>query len=263
MHLNSSVEASPVDEALDNGHLSLAELLGGVTTSGVGERDRVADLDVVGKGDVLNLNIGRLPLVEEEESGVVGGDDVWAGEQRKRELGIGESYRIISYSPAGTGWKSRDMMGGTREKKKRRSGRISKSQVLRAIFRRGADWDLLERISCSCSFHRLTLFAQWSANASSTVLHTFRSSLSSNSRPRGTAACRVEEGKTCRCLACSVMQGTRQQGVGRDGLCVYKRGNRCSFEPASPVGDPTTRARPSVHAVLMLLCRALASAGVH
>jgi hypothetical protein len=45
-----------VDEALDDGHLGLFELLLGVTTCGVGEIDGVADLDVVGEGDVLDFD---------------------------------------------------------------------------------------------------------------------------------------------------------------------------------------------------------------
>lgn len=59
------------------------------------ERDGVADLDVVGKGDVLDLNIGRLPLVEEEESGVVGGDDVCSkrADKTERQLGNWDSCR--------------------------------------------------------------------------------------------------------------------------------------------------------------------------
>lgn len=47
---------APVDQALNNGHLSLLELLLGITTSGVGEIYGMADLDVVGKGDVLHLD---------------------------------------------------------------------------------------------------------------------------------------------------------------------------------------------------------------
>lgn len=47
---------APVDQTLDNGHLRLLELLLGITAGGVGEIYGVADLDVVGQGDVLNLN---------------------------------------------------------------------------------------------------------------------------------------------------------------------------------------------------------------
>ena len=47
---------APVDQSLDNGHLSLLELLLGVTASSVGEVDGMADLDVIGQGDILNLN---------------------------------------------------------------------------------------------------------------------------------------------------------------------------------------------------------------
>ena len=47
---------APVDQSLDNGHLSLLELLLSVTASSVGEVDGMADLDVIGQGDILNLN---------------------------------------------------------------------------------------------------------------------------------------------------------------------------------------------------------------
>ena len=53
---SSSSGNAPVDQSLDNGHLGLLELLLGVTTSGVGEVDSMADLNVVGKGDVLDLD---------------------------------------------------------------------------------------------------------------------------------------------------------------------------------------------------------------
>ena len=48
-----------VDETFDNGHLGLFELLLGVTASGVGEVDCVADLDVVREGDIFNLDTVR------------------------------------------------------------------------------------------------------------------------------------------------------------------------------------------------------------
>ena len=47
---------APVDQSLDNGHLSLLELLLGVTASSVGEVDGMADLDIIGQRDVLHLN---------------------------------------------------------------------------------------------------------------------------------------------------------------------------------------------------------------
>ena len=47
---------APVNQALNDGHLRLLELLLRVTASGVGEVDGMADLDVVGQGDVLDLN---------------------------------------------------------------------------------------------------------------------------------------------------------------------------------------------------------------
>ena len=47
---------APVDQSLNDGHLRLLELLLRVTASGVGEVDGMADLDVVGEGDVLDLD---------------------------------------------------------------------------------------------------------------------------------------------------------------------------------------------------------------
>ena len=47
---------APVNKSLNNGHLSLFELLLGISASSVGEVDGMADLDVIGQGDILNLN---------------------------------------------------------------------------------------------------------------------------------------------------------------------------------------------------------------
>lgn len=49
-----------VDEALNDGHAALGELLLGVAAGRVGHVDGVADLDVVGQGDVLDLNAERM-----------------------------------------------------------------------------------------------------------------------------------------------------------------------------------------------------------
>ena len=46
----------PVHQALDDRHLSLLELLLGITASGVGEVNGMADLDVICEGDILHLN---------------------------------------------------------------------------------------------------------------------------------------------------------------------------------------------------------------
>ena len=46
----------PVNQSLNDGHLRLLELLLGVTAGGVGKVDGMADLDVVGQRDVLDLN---------------------------------------------------------------------------------------------------------------------------------------------------------------------------------------------------------------
>ena len=50
------IVSAPVNQPLDNGHLSLLELLLGVTAGSVWKVDGMADLDVVGEGDVLDLN---------------------------------------------------------------------------------------------------------------------------------------------------------------------------------------------------------------
>ena len=54
--VNPRVINAPVNQSLNDGHLRLLELLLGITASGVGEVDSVASLDVVGQGDVLDLN---------------------------------------------------------------------------------------------------------------------------------------------------------------------------------------------------------------
>lgn len=46
----------PVNETLDDGHLCLLELLLCITASSVREVDRMADLNVVGQRDVLDLD---------------------------------------------------------------------------------------------------------------------------------------------------------------------------------------------------------------
>lgn len=49
-------KAAPVDQSLNNGHLSLFELLLGITSSGVGQENGVADLDVVLERNVLDFD---------------------------------------------------------------------------------------------------------------------------------------------------------------------------------------------------------------
>jgi len=51
-----------VDQSLDDRHLSLLELLLGITASGVGEVNGVADLNVICEGDILHLNILSIPF---------------------------------------------------------------------------------------------------------------------------------------------------------------------------------------------------------
>ena len=47
---------APVHQSFNDRHMRLLELLLGVTASSVGEVDGMADLDVIGQGDILNLN---------------------------------------------------------------------------------------------------------------------------------------------------------------------------------------------------------------
>jgi hypothetical protein len=79
----------------------------------VGKEDGVADLDVVGEGDVLDLDIGRLPAVEQQEAGVVGCEDVCTGRKVGFRAGFDSEQRAASGGalrregvPAGTGAKS-------------------------------------------------------------------------------------------------------------------------------------------------------------
>lgn len=53
---------TPVNQSLNDGHLRLLELLLGITAGGVREVDGVADLDVVGQGDVLDLDTVELAV---------------------------------------------------------------------------------------------------------------------------------------------------------------------------------------------------------
>ena len=53
---STGVQNAPVNQALNDGHLRLLELLLRVTASRVGEVDGMADLDVVREGDVLDLD---------------------------------------------------------------------------------------------------------------------------------------------------------------------------------------------------------------
>merc|ERR1712093_278977 len=53
----AAVHHQGADESLDDGHLSLAELLASISAGGVGEPDWVADLDVVLQGDILAIDL--------------------------------------------------------------------------------------------------------------------------------------------------------------------------------------------------------------
>ncbi len=54
--VNRRVTNAPVNQSLNDRHLRLLELLLSITASGVGEVDGVANLNVGGEGDVLDLN---------------------------------------------------------------------------------------------------------------------------------------------------------------------------------------------------------------
>jgi hypothetical protein len=52
--------SSPVNETLDDRHLSFLELFLGITTSGVGEVYGVADLDIILERDILDLETDNM-----------------------------------------------------------------------------------------------------------------------------------------------------------------------------------------------------------
>jgi len=75
----SSVHHEGVDQSLNDGHSSLGELLLGVSASSVGNVDGMVDVDVVGQGDVLDLDLLRVPFAEELNGSLVSDllDVVW------------------------------------------------------------------------------------------------------------------------------------------------------------------------------------------
>ena len=97
------MSAAPVDEALDDGHLGLAELLGRIATGSVREEHRVADLDVVGEGDVLDLDLGRVPLAEEQDAVGVRLKDPVAQERGTESVRmLGCEVDLLLLAPAST-----------------------------------------------------------------------------------------------------------------------------------------------------------------
>jgi len=70
----AAVHHERVGEALDDGALGLAETLDGITTGRVGEVDGLADLDVVGQGNVPDLDVLVAPLVEQLDAADFLGD---------------------------------------------------------------------------------------------------------------------------------------------------------------------------------------------
>ena len=69
----AAVHHERVGETLDDGALGLAETLDGVTTGRVRQVHGLADLDVVGQGDVPDLDILVAPLVEQLDAANLGG----------------------------------------------------------------------------------------------------------------------------------------------------------------------------------------------
>ena len=63
-HKSHSKENAPVYQTLNNRHLRLLELLLGKTACSVGQVDGMADLNVVRKGDVVNVDAIGLSLGE-------------------------------------------------------------------------------------------------------------------------------------------------------------------------------------------------------
>jgi len=59
-----------VNQTFDNGHLGLLEPPLGITASGMGDPDGVANLNVVGQGDVLNFDILRIPSTKKLDDAV-------------------------------------------------------------------------------------------------------------------------------------------------------------------------------------------------
>lgn len=86
----TAVHHHGVGEPLNNGALGLAETLDGKATSGVGQVDGGANLDVVLEGDILDLNVLEGPLVEQADTLSISGNldgkshvDYGRGGQRK------------------------------------------------------------------------------------------------------------------------------------------------------------------------------------
>jgi len=70
----SSVHHQGVGETLDDWALGLSESLLGVSSGGVGDVDRSSDLNVIGQGDISDLDILVTPLVEELDAANLIGD---------------------------------------------------------------------------------------------------------------------------------------------------------------------------------------------
>jgi len=49
-------DAAPINQSLDYWHLCLLELLFGIASGGVRQEDRMANLNVVLEGDILDFN---------------------------------------------------------------------------------------------------------------------------------------------------------------------------------------------------------------
>jgi len=70
----AAVHHERVGQTLNDGALRLAETLDGVSACAVRDVDRLPDLDVVGEGDVPDLDVLVAPLVEELGAANLGSD---------------------------------------------------------------------------------------------------------------------------------------------------------------------------------------------
>jgi len=68
----TTVHHEGIHKTFDDGHLSLLELLALVSTESVWQIDSMADLNVVGEGDILHFNLCRIPLAKQPHNIVIG-----------------------------------------------------------------------------------------------------------------------------------------------------------------------------------------------
>lgn len=82
----SAVHHQRVGETLDNGALSLSESLRSVLAGRVREVDRLSDENVVSKGNVLDLNVVKGPLVEKLDLTSIGDNILGKGGESLRDF---------------------------------------------------------------------------------------------------------------------------------------------------------------------------------